>query len=252
MPAAILGRGGPAAPEPVDRREHRAAILGVGQVEGGGPDQVVGAMAEEFLPGEIGPGEPPLYVEDREQDGREAEESVERLLDPPLPADVADDGQPERLGLDVDPGHAHVDRQRLRPRADQAVTLLRVEEGRVAVGRDQPVEGRGDVGDDQVGQAEGQGIAAIELGEPERGRIHVDHAEVVGIEDEQGIVRLAEQAAGDLQLPESFHGLSPHGAPWRPSCRAVVPIAIRKPWVKWARSGGSGIREADLVLSTPS
>ena len=164
-------------------------------------------------------------------------------------ADVADDRQAERLGSTWTRVTLTLTGHRLAALPDEAVTLLRVEEGRVAVGLDQPVEGRRRVGDDQVGQAERQGLAAVEPGQAEGRRVEVDHAEVARVEDEQGVVRLAEQAAGDLQLPGVVHGLPLHGAPGR---REGPAMATRKPCVKWGRSGGSGIREAERVRATVS
>ncbi len=214
------------------------------------PHEVVWVVPEKRLPRGVRPADPSFGIEDGEQRGREAEETIERLLRPPPLAHVAHDRKAQRCGLHVHTRDAHVNGHRRSLLADEVVALLRVEECRVAVRLDEPVEHLGRVGDDQVRQTKRHRLAAVEPGEPQGRRVEVDHAEVARVEDKQRVVRLAEQAAGNLELPcviRVFHR-DPRG--W--SGRAVGPIATRKPCVKWARSGGSGSRDAELVRETVS
>ena len=120
--------------------------------------------------------------------------------------DVADDRQAQRVGPGVDPADADADRDRRAVLPREEEPLPRVEEAGLLAGGDQAPEVVGVGGGEQVGDAQGERRLALEAGQAEERRVEVDDASVAGVEDDQGVVGLAEDAEGDLDVAFGTHG----------------------------------------------
>src|SRR5262249_33199433 len=119
-----------------------------------------------------------------------------RLL---LPRDVADDQKPQGPGFRVDPAHADVDGPAAAFGRSQALVGGDVVLGRLTgVHQFRQVVARGAF--HQVVQGQGEQLLAAQAGQALGGRVGVQDAQVGGVEDEEGVVGLAEDAAVNLAV----------------------------------------------------
>src|SRR5262249_27101146 len=119
--------------------------------------------------------------------------------------DVARNDQPERVRPGVDPADADVDRDRRFGLAAEGVTFPRVEQAGPEIGLREPLDPVRLVAGEKVPDPQLQEPWAREAGQSQGRRIDADDAMISRVEQQQGVVRLPEEAAGDLFVALGVH-----------------------------------------------
>src|SRR5262249_25703520 len=109
----------------------------------------------------------------------------------------------------MDPADTDVDWYGRAGLASEIVPLARVEHAGFPVGERQASDTIRRVTGKQVPDSQLQDSLPLEAGHPQRRGVDLHDAIVARVEDQQGVVRLPEQAAGDLLMALGVHESDP-------------------------------------------
>ena len=149
-----------------------------------------------------------FWSSDRKEVWSEPEEAVEGILSFLAVRNVSSDNQSKRIGTGVDTTHGDVHRDRFSAGSAEREPFSGVVEPTDLIRFDELLDHIRFDADKQVPDPHPQEGLAFEPGQPQGGWIGVDHPMVTWVEDEERIVRLSEQAAGDLLVTIRHRALS--------------------------------------------